>query len=130
MSRVLRFETATTSHQETQVSDNEFDFTEFLAELGHGAINQQAGQRVRSLVRACIEHGGRGKMTVTIDVKAGSNGLVEVKAGVKATEPSPTGVSASYFTTTEGALVTEDPRQTSMPARILQPTPIRGGGAS
>jgi hypothetical protein len=105
-------------------TDDEATFTDFLAELGHGAINQQAGNRMRSLVRSCVEHDGKGKLVLTVDVKA--TGLVEIKASIKTTEPQPGGVSATFFATATGDLVTEDPRQTEMPAKILRPTPIRG----
>lgn len=106
--------------------DIDFNFTDFLADFGHGATNQQAGQRIRSLVRACVEHGGKGKMTMTFDVKAGSDGLAEIKASIKTTEPQPGSASATYFATETGALVDEDPKQQSFPAKVLKPTPIRG----
>jgi hypothetical protein len=106
-------------------NDDTSTFTDFLAELGHGAINKQAGDRMRSLVRSCVEHGGKGKFVLTVDVKA--SGLVEIKASLKTTEPQPGGVSATYFATATGDLVTEDPAQLSMPAKMLKPTPIRGG---
>jgi hypothetical protein len=105
-------------------TDDESTFTDFLADLGHGAINQQAGDRMRSLVKACVEHGGKGKLVLTVDVK--STGMVEIKASLKTTEPQPGGVSATFFATKTGELRTEDPRQTEMPAKILKPTPIRG----
>lgn len=108
------------------MDNTDFDFTEFLAEFGNGAINQQANERMRSLVRACITHKGKGKFTLTCDVKGG-DGLVEIKASLKTTEPQPGSASATYYATDAGALVTENPRQTAMPARILKPTPIRGG---
>lgn len=105
---------------------DDFTFTEFLAEFGHGATNQQAGDRMRSLVKACVEHSGKGKLVLTLDVKA-SDGLAEIKATLKTTEPQPGSASATYFATETGALVTEDPKQQTFPAKILKPTPIRGG---
>ena len=111
-----------------QTPDEDFDFTSFLAEFGHGATNQQAGERMQSLVRACVEHSGKGKLVLTFDVKA-ADGLAEIKATLKTTEPQPGSASATYYATHTGALVTEDPRQLAMPARVLDPTPIRGGKA-
>lgn len=110
------------------MTDEDFSFTDFLADFGHGATNQQLRERMQSLVRACTEHSGKGKLVLTFDVK-GADGRAEIKASVKTTEPQPGSASATYFATETGALVTQDPKQTSIPARILEPTPIRGGKA-
>ena len=108
---------------------NDFDFALWLQELGHGATNRQATEQLCKLVNACRETGKTGSLVITI--KAGtSGGLAELSAAIKTTMPQPALPGGTYYVTEDGALVTEDPRQISMPAKILGPTPIRGGGGA
>lgn len=114
------------------IDDDKPAFTEILAEHGHGTINQQAGEQMQALVRAAIKYRGKGKQILTTEVQSKDGETVEVKITVKTTEPRPGGVTFTYFATSEGDLVDENPRQTKIPAKILRPTPIRpgDGGAS
>jgi len=109
---------------------DDFEFALWLQEFGHGAANKQATDRLRRLITACEETGKTGSLQLTIKVGA-QGGLAELKASIKTTEPQPALPGGSYFVTETGALVTEDPRQMSLPKKVLDMAPIRNkGGAS
>jgi hypothetical protein len=108
------------------------DFSDVIADLGHGAANKQASRLLADLVNACEETGGKGKLVLTISVAA-NGGLAEIAATAKATIPQPKLPGGTYFKTKTGGLVTEDPRQTTFGARVLTIPGIKrndDGGAS
>lgn len=111
-------------------TDSDFDFTEFIAEHDHGATNQLMGERMQRVVLACLNHKGsgksKGKVNLTLEIVA-NDGRAQVTATITSTDPQPGSLTSTYFTTETGGLADENPRQTAMPARILKPTPIRGG---
>lgn len=110
-------------------SDQDFDFAEWLTDISHGTTNQRAGQLLRELVTACAETGAKGKLVLTFNV-AVDDGRAEVKPDIKVTKPGKKLPGAHFFATDEGALVTQDPRQLSLPVKTLGVTPIKGGNAS
>jgi hypothetical protein len=97
--------------------DDDFDFSKFLEEFGHGATNKQASDRLRKLVKACQETSRKGKMVITIEVAAGAGpgALAELRASIKTTEPQPNLPGDTYYVTEDGSLVTDDPRQQELP---------------
>jgi hypothetical protein len=109
------------------MTTDDFDFALWLQEFGHGAANKQAGDQLRQLVNACRETGKAGSLQLTIKVGAADQ-LAELKASIKTTCPQPSLPGGSYFVTSEGALVTEDPRQQKLPMpRALDIAPIKKG---
>lgn len=102
---------------------DDFDFATWLQEFGHGATNRQATELLRKLIPACQETGKAGSITLTIKVEAVA-GLAELKASIKTTVPQSPLPGGSYYVTETGALVTEDPRQLSLPRKTLEPIPF------
>jgi hypothetical protein len=76
------------------------------------------------VINACQSNGGKGTIALTIKVGA-IDGLAELKATVKVTKPMPALPGGSYFVTEQGALVTEDPRQMTLPRKVLDIAPMR-----
>jgi len=106
------------------MADDEFEFAPWLQEFGHGSANKQATDRLRRLISACVETGKTGSMTIAI--KVGSlGGLAELKISIKTTEPQPALPGGAYYVTDSGGLVTEDPKQLSLPKKVLDIAPIR-----
>ncbi len=101
-----------------------FDFAEFLAEFGKGATNRVASERMREIVQACIATGRKGSITIKLEVGA-AGGVAELRAKISVTKPEPALPGGVYFTTDEGALVEEDPRQMKLPSKILDIQPVR-----
>ena len=106
------------------MTDDDFDFGEWLKELSHGSANKQLGRALREVIAACRESGGKGSIVLTIKVAAG-DGLADVAAEVKTTRPRPKLPGASYFLTDENTLVSEDPRQANLPLKTLPFNPIK-----
>ncbi len=105
-------------------TDDDFDFALWLQEFGHGATNKQLGNVTREVLQACRDNGGKGTITLTLKVGA-ADGLAELHASVKVSKPMPALPGGSYFVTSEGALVTEDPRQAKLPIAHLPPRIIK-----
>jgi hypothetical protein len=106
--------------------DEDFDFSKFLEEFGHGATNKQASDRLRKLVKACQETGRKGNLVLRIEVAAGAGpgALAELRASIKTTEPQPNLPGDTYYVTEDGALVTDDPRQQALPLKAIPINPI------
>lgn len=109
---------------------DKIDFTEFIANHDDGITAQMAGKYMQRVIRACLEHKGggkaKGKVNLSFEIEGG-DGRTSITAKIDSKEPGCGSMTATYFTTEDGCLHTENPRQTQMPARILKPTPIRGG---
>ena len=107
--------------------DDDFDFSKFLEEFGHGATNKQATDRLQKLVKACQETGRKGKMVITFEVAAGAGpgALAELRASIKTTEPQPTLPGDTYYVAEDGSLVVDDPRQQALPlAKTIPINPL------
>lgn len=112
-----------------QIPDDEFDFANFLAEFAKGTTNKVASERMRELVKACMEYGRKGTLTIKIDVGV-AGGVAELRASVSTKKPDAALPGGIYFTTEDGALVEEDPRQMKlqMPAKVIDVQPLRTVG--
>lgn len=109
------------------------DFADVIRDLGHGATNTQVSKLLADVTNACEETGGKGKIVLTISVETDGRGLASLAASAKATVPQPKLPGGTYYRTKTGGLVTEDPRQTTLGARILSIPGIKrpdDGGAS
>jgi hypothetical protein len=118
---------------EMEVTEEEAaDFADFLSGFGHGAVNRMLSKRMRELVAAARLAGSKGSITLTINVAAkGEMAGVEMK--VKTNKPEMPLPSGLYFTSEEGGLTSEDPRQLKLPARVLDagnrvPRIVKSGG--
>lgn len=117
--------------------NTEFSFAEFITDLGHGATNKLASQRLRELVDACRTTGRKGTLTISIAVSMSGEGIAELRASIKTTRPEAPLPGGAYYVTDTGGLVTEDPRQASLPLpKVMAPSPViqinpkNGGKAS
>lgn len=96
----------------------EVDFAQFLKEFAHGSTNQIATERLREVVAACQAIGAKGSITIKVSVDA-KQGLAEIKAAISVKKPEPALPGACYYTTEDGALLDEDPRQLKLPTKVL-----------
>lgn len=112
---------------------SDFDFAEWLKELGHGKLNKRLSKALPKLALACdktMVAGATGTIVITLKVGA-KGGMAEVKPTIKVTEPQPGVPGGVFYVGDAGELVDEDPRQQKLPIpRVLQPTPIKFPGGN
>lgn len=96
----------------------EQDFAEFVREFGHGSTNRTLTERLREVVAACSESNGKGSITLKIGVDA-KQGLAELKVSVSVKKPEPALPGGHYYTTPDGDLLDEDPRQMKLNPKVI-----------
>lgn len=92
-------------------------FTDTLAALRYGTLADELTEQLHELTHACATTGRPGQITLTLTLKPGKGGQVEVFDDIKAKPPKPERGSSIMFATVDGALQREDPRQRSLDLR-------------
>jgi hypothetical protein len=96
----------------------EHDFADIVREFAHGSTNQVATQRLREVVKACRETGAKGSITLKLAIDS-KQGIAEIKASLSVKKPEPALPGQCFYTTDDGALVDEDPRQMKLPTKVI-----------
>lgn len=105
--------------------DTERDFSQFISEFAHGSVNKTATDKLREVVAACIETGQKGSVTIKINIGADGK-LAELRAMISSKKPERGLPGQVFFTTEDGNLRDEDPRQMKLPGKVLDaPTTLR-----
>lgn len=89
-------------------------FTDTLAQLKYGHLNDELATELQELVKICGDTGKAGKLTLTITLKPGKGGQMEVFDDIAVKAPKAERSSTLMFASVENALQREDPRQTSL----------------
>lgn len=84
-----------------------------------------AGQKFSELVGAVSQHQKAGTLTLKISIKPSTAGAMAVKADVSISKPKGLPAESLLWATPDGNLVAEDPRQTKLDLKSVQPEPIR-----
>lgn len=84
-----------------------------------------AGQKFSELVGAVSQHQKTGTLTLKISIKPSTAGAMAVKADVSINKPKGLPAESLLWATPDGNLVAEDPRQTKLDLKSVQPEPIR-----
>ncbi len=104
-------------------------FTSTITALRYGELHDELDKSLATLVDACSDTGKVGTLTLTIKLKPGKGGQIEVIDDVKMKVPVHERGTTLMFSTPEGELQREDPRQmriddvrtidASLPVRII-----------
>lgn len=86
-------------------------FTDTIVALRFGTLNDDLTTRLHELTQKCVETGRAGVLTLTLQLKPGKGGQIEVFDDVKVKLPKEERGSSIMFATPEGNLQREDPRQ-------------------
>jgi hypothetical protein len=89
-------------------------FSDLVAELGNGHFQQRAGNILEEIVAAIHAHGGKGKLTIQLDLEA-KNGQLKVDTSFKVRKPYEPVPASAYWTNDAGELLDHDPLQTTIP---------------
>lgn len=97
-------------------------FHDTLSKLRHGQLNDELGQKLAELTSRCQDTGRAGAITLTITLKPGKAGQIEVYDDVKVKQPKDERGSTILWSTPDGNLQREDPRQLQIEALRAVPT--------
>lgn len=92
-------------------------FAQTLASVSYGDAAESASVQLADLVKAVQEHEREGAITVVLTVKpkGKDSGQVEVTAKITSKQPVREIAPSMFFTTEDGGLVRDNPRQKKFP---------------
>jgi len=95
--------------------------TETLAALGHGTFIDEASNALNTLVTAVDETGRSGKLVMSLAIKKASrgSGAMIVVDEIRLTLPKQDARETMLFSTPEGNLIAEDPRQQQLELKTI-----------
>lgn len=94
-------------------------FTDTLNALRFGTLTEDLTKELHSLIEACTTAGKSGTLTLTLALKPGKGGQIEVFDDIKVKKPKEERGSSIMFATPEGNLQREDPRQKKLDLRSV-----------
>ena len=86
-------------------------FTDTIGALRFGTLSDELTDKLRDLVATCAATGRNGALTLTLQLKPGKGGQIEVFDEIKVKLPKEEKGSSLMFATPENNLQREDPRQ-------------------
>ena len=86
-------------------------FTDVLPSLRYGTLNDDLGEALNTLTKKCDETNKSGTLTLTLKLKPGKGGQIEIFDEIKVSLPKEEKASSIMFATPDGNLIREDPRQ-------------------
>lgn len=89
-------------------------FIDTLNTLRYGQLHDELTKNLHELTKACSETGKVGELVLKIKLKPGKAGQMEIVDEIKTKLPEFERGSTILFTTPEGNLQREDPRQMSL----------------
>lgn len=92
-------------------------FTDTINALRFGELSAELTRELHALTQKCKETGRAGAITLTLALKPGKAGQIEVVDDIKVKTPKVEKGSTLMFATDEGSLQREDPRQKKLDLR-------------
>lgn len=94
-------------------------YTGLVGQIQYGSLAEELDEKLTELVKACESCHRQGELTLTLKLKPGkgNSGQMEVTPVVKMKAPEAERGSAILFTTPEGNLQQQDPRQPNLPLK-------------
>ncbi len=89
-------------------------FNDTISALRYGTLATELTSQLKELVGACAATGRSGTLSLSIKLKPGKGGQIEVHDELKVTLPKPEKGTTLLFATPDNALQREDPRQLSL----------------
>lgn len=90
-------------------------YTDTLNALRFGTLSDELTDALQQLTNKCADTGRAGTITLTLALKPGKGGQIEVFDDIKVKLPKEERGSSLMFATPEGNLQREDPRQHELP---------------
>ena len=99
-------------------------FIELLAELEGGVLLKDLTAYVNELQLACADTLKKGKLKLTFDFEPNMRGQTEISVKVVRDIPQHDRNSTMFFSTPEGALMRDDPKQERLPFAPVPREPL------
>lgn len=90
-------------------------FADTINTLRFGTLSDELSDKLQELVACCATTGKNGSITLTLILKPGKGGQIEVYDEIKLKLPKEEKGSSLMFATPENNLQREDPRQLQLP---------------
>lgn len=117
------------AHDETQTRDEgPRGFGVLLSQIDDGELHTELSETSQKLVAELADYAnryrreGKGKIVLTLNFAALSNGTVAVSGDVKTTTPKAKRAGSVFWRTPGNNLSVENPRQTKLPLQALPAT--------
>lgn len=99
------------------------NFWGWLRDHKNGALHSELSEKLAELGLAVLEHEKQGSLTLTITVKPTKDGATTfVTDDVKSNVPTADRGGSIMFVDEDGSLVRQNPRQMSLPMRVVKET--------
>lgn len=95
----------------TPPAEQAVSFLQLLQSHRRGEIPVEADAALTDILTALRLHGGKGKLTLTLNLKLNKTGQVELAPDLKAEKPRRAMSTGLFFTDDDGKLMRRDPNQ-------------------
>jgi hypothetical protein len=95
----------------SKVAPQAITFIGFLQSNRRGEIPSEADAAMTDILSALRQHGGKAKMTLTLNFSFTKSGQIEIKPDLKVEKPRRAMSSGLYFSDDDGNLTRTDPNQ-------------------
>lgn len=95
-------------------------FTQTLYQINGGVLLHDFAEKLAELVQAVDITGKPGKITLEINLRKSTAQTMAASGAVKVTKPKEPLIETLLFPTPEGDLLTENPRQSTLPLQVVQ----------
>lgn len=98
-------------------------FTDTINNLRRGSLAEELTVKLAELTGRCAETGRAGAITLTLQLKPGKGGQIEVFDDIKIKLPKEERGASIMWPTPEGSLVRDDPKQMTIELRPVATAP-------
>lgn len=95
----------------TPAADQPITFLQLLQSHRRGEIPAEADAALTDILTALREHGGKGKLTLTLNLKLNKTGQIELAPDLKSEKPRRAMSTGLFFADDDGRLLRRDPNQ-------------------
>ena len=95
----------------TKAADAPITFLQLLQSHRRGEIPAEADAALTDILTALREHGGKGKLTLTLNMKLNKTGQIDLAPDLKVEKPRRAMSTGLFFTDDDGNLMRRDPNQ-------------------
>jgi hypothetical protein len=93
-----------------------------LSQIGDGAFLTECSGKMQEVVQAVHEYGGKGSVTIVLNIAKTGATMVAMTSEVKTKAPTKRKLPTLLFSSEQGTLTMHDPRQLELEIESVNPT--------